>query len=111
MKPIMKPLGILFGMGLIAGSAYADQSYRITLSSISRIGGIEFKPGEYRLVVDAPKVSFTSVSNGKVVEVEANVHEADTKSEHTAIHSTSVDGVAKVFEIRFSGSKTHVAFD
>jgi hypothetical protein len=98
-------------MGLAAASAYADQSYQINLNNVSKIGDIEFRPGEYRLVVDAPKIRLTDLRNGKVVELEAKIHESDTKSEHTAIHSMRVDGVSKVIEIQFSGSKTHVAFD
>ncbi len=111
MKIIVKCLAVLFAIGLIAGSAYADQSYRITLGSVSKIGDIEFKPGEYRLVVDAPKVRLTGLNGGKTVEFEAKVEEAPTKNDYTAIQSTSVEGVNKITEIRIGGSKTRIAFN
>ena len=111
MKGIMKLLAILFVMGLIAGSTWADQSCKITLSSVSKIGAIEFKPGEYRVVVDASKVRLTRVETGKTVELEAKIQEADTKSEHTAVHSQNVDGVSRISEIRMAGSKTRITFN
>jgi len=111
MKSIMKYLAIVAVFGLVAGSAYADQSYRITLSSVSKIGNIEFKPGEYKLVVDTPKVRFTDLNTGKEVELAAKVEQAAEKNDHTAIHSKSVDGVAQISEIRIGGSKTRIAFD
>ena len=111
MKNVMRCLAILAAIGLVAGSAFADQSYRITLSTDSKIGNLEFKAGEYKLVVDAPKVRLTEVNSGKAVELEAKVEDAATKNEQTAIHSTRVDGVTKISEIRIGGSKTRIAFD
>jgi len=111
MKNVIRCLAILAAIGLIASSAFADQSYRITLSSVSKIGNIEFKPGEYKLVVDAPKVRLTELNSGKAVELEAKVEDAATKNEQTAIHSTRVDGVTKISEIRIGGSKTRITFD
>jgi hypothetical protein len=111
MKNIMKYLAIVAVFGLLAGSAYADQSYRITLSSVSKIGNLEFKPGEYKLVVDAPMVRLTELNGGKEVELTAKIEEAVEKHEQTAIHSTRVDGVAQIREIRIGGSKTRIAFD
>ena len=73
MKNVMRCLAILAAIGLVAGSALADQSYRITLSTVSKIGNIEFKPGEYKLVIDTPKVSLTNLNSGKAVELEAKV--------------------------------------
>jgi len=111
MKNVMRCLGILAAIGLVAGIAFADQSYRITLSTDSKIGNLEFKAGEYKLVVDAPKVRLTQANSGKAVELEAKVEEADTKHDQTQIHSTRVDGVSQISEIRIGGSKTRIAFN
>jgi hypothetical protein len=111
MKSIIKYLAIVAVFGLVAGSAYADQRYRITLSSVSKIGNTEFKPGEYKMVVEAPKVRFTHLNTGKEVELAAKVVQAVEKNEHTTIHSKSVDGFAQISEIRIGGSKTRIAFD
>jgi hypothetical protein len=45
------------------------------------------------------------------VELTAKVGETVEKTEHTAIHSKRVDGVAQIREIRIGGSKTRIAFD
>jgi hypothetical protein len=110
MKNVMRCLAILAAIGLVAGSAFADQTYRITLSTDSKIGNLEFKAGEYK-VVDAPKVLLTDVNSGKAVEIEAKVEEADTKHDRTEIHSKLVDGVSQISEIRIGGSKTRFAFN
>ena len=111
MRDVMRCLAILAAIGLVAGSALADQSYRITLGSVSKIGNIEFKPGEYKLVIDAPKVRLTHLNSGKDVELEAKVIDAETNNNQTAIHSTKVDGVAQISEIHIGGSKTRIAFN
>ncbi len=111
MKNVIRCLALIAAIVVVAGSAYADQSYRITLSSASKIGSTDLKPGEYKLVVDGAKVRFTELNSGKMVEVEAKVQEVDTKTDHTAIHSTHVDGVDKISEIRIGGSKTRIAFN
>lgn len=111
MKNVMRCVAILAAIGLVAGSAFADQSYRITLGTDSKIGNLEFKAGEYKLVVDAAKVRLTQANSGKAVELEAKVEEADTKHAQTEIHSKLVDGVSQISEIRIGGSKTRIAFN
>lgn len=111
MKIIVRCLAALFAIGLVAGSAYADQSYRITLGAASRIGNIELQPGEYKLVVDAPKVRFTHTDSGKTVELEAKIEETATKYTLTEIQSARAEGVNKIKEIRIGGSKTRIAFN
>ena len=111
MKRVMKYLAIVAMLGLVAGSSYADQSCRFTLSSVSKIGNLEFQAGEYKLVVDASKVRLTELNSGKEVELTAKVEETVEKNEHTAVHAKRVDGVAQIREIRIGGSKTRIAFD
>jgi len=86
-------------------------SCKITLTSAAKIRDIEFQPGEYKVVIDAPTVRITHVNSGKTVELEAKVQEADTKSEHTAVHSQAVDGARQIIEIRIAGRKTRVSFN
>ena len=111
MKTRMRLLAILFVMGLVAGSAWADLSCKITLTSASKIRGVEFKPGEYKVVIDAAKVRLTHVNSGKTVELEAKVLEADSKYEHTSVHTQDVAGARQIIEIRIAGSKTSVSFN
>jgi hypothetical protein len=111
MKASTRLLATLLFIGLVAGTARADRSYEISLSSVSKIGNVQFKPGEYRLVVDAPKVRLTHLSSGETVELDAKIQESDTKSEHTSVHTQQVDGVSRISEIRIAGSKTRVSFN
>jgi hypothetical protein len=111
MRASTRLLGALFLVGLVSGTARADRSYEISLTSVSKIGSVEFKPGEYRLVVDAPKVRLTHLDSGKTVELDAKIQESDTKSEHTSVHTQQVDGVSRVSEIRIGGSKTRITFN
>jgi hypothetical protein len=111
MKTKMTCMAILLAFGFLTATAIADQSYRITLSDASKIGNAELKPGDFKLVVDAPKVVLTELKTGKSIEVEAQVENMDEKFDRTEIHSNRVDGVSQINEIRIGGSKTRIAFN
>jgi type 1 fimbria pilin len=106
-------LAVVLSIAFLAAVAAGDQSksYRITISSASKIGTTEFKPGDYELVVNQPKVRFTEIRTGKSVELEAKVDNLEEKVESTTIHSETVDGVSMIRQIRIGGSKTRIAFD
>ena len=111
MKTKMTCIAILLALGFLTPAASADESCRFTLTNTSRIGNAELRPGEYKLVIDAPKVVLTELNTGKSIELEANVENVDKKFDRTEIHSKQVDGVSQISEIRIGGSKTKVAFD
>jgi hypothetical protein len=104
-------IAILLAFGFLTSIASADQSYRITLSNASKIGNIELQPGEYKLVVDMPKVVFTELKTGKSIELAAKIENVDEKFANTQIHWSHVDGVRQIIEIRIGGSKTKIAFN
>jgi len=106
-------LAILLAAGFLAPSATADQpkSYRITISAASKVGQAEFKPGEYRLVVDEPKVRLVELKTGKSVELDAKVESGDRKFDSTEIRTAEVNGVSQIRQIRIGGTKTSVAFE
>jgi hypothetical protein len=112
MKIKMTCLAALLAFGFLTAMASGDQpkSYRVTLSDVLKVGNAELKPGDYKLVVDAPKVRFTEVRTGKSVELEAKVENVDEKFDGTALHSQHVDGVRQLNEIRIGGSKTKIIF-
>jgi hypothetical protein len=104
-------IAILLAFGFLTCVASADQSYRITLSNASKIGSIELQPGDYKLVVDVPKVIFTELRTRKSVGLAAKVENVDEKFDKTEIHWSQVDGIRQIIEIRIGGSKTKIAFD
>jgi hypothetical protein len=112
MKIKMTCLAVLLTFGFLTVIASGDQSksYRITLSDSFKVGNEQLSPGEYKLIVDAPKVSFTEVRTGKSVELEAKVETADEKFSQTAVHSRRDDGVSHLSEIQIGGSKTRITF-
>jgi hypothetical protein len=106
-------LAMVLSIGFLAAVAAADQpkSYRITISTPSKIGATELNRGDYRVQVDQPKVRFTEVKTGKTVEFEVKVENLEAKIPSTTIQSQNVDGVSMIREIRIGGSKTKIAFD
>jgi hypothetical protein len=111
MKTKMTCIAILLAFGFLTATASADQNYGFTLSSASKIGNAELRPGDYKLVVDTQKVMLTELRTGKSIELEAKVENADKKFAATEIRSKQVDGVDQISEIRIGGSKTKIAFE
>lgn len=72
---------------------------------------MELQPGEYKLVVDEPKVRFIELKTGKSLELDARVESGDRKFDSTKIHTQSVDGVSQSRQIRIGGTETRIAFD
>jgi hypothetical protein len=99
-------------LGVLAAGAGADQtkSYLITFRNDVKAGTATLDAGEYKLVVDAPKVRFTEVQSGKSVEVDATINTTETKFDNTAIVSQQVDGKTQITEIQLGGSKTKITF-
>jgi hypothetical protein len=111
MKTTITCVAVLLAFGFLTTAASADESYRFTLSRPSTVGGTELQPGDYKLVVNAPKAVLTEIKTGKSIEVQARVETANKKFETTEVHSTQVDGVYQLSEIRIGGSKARIAFD
>ena len=64
MKTKIACITILLACGFLTVAASADQSFKFSLSDVSKIGTAELKPGEYKVVVDAPKVVLTDLKSG-----------------------------------------------
>lgn len=111
MKTKMTCIAILLAFGFLTATASADQSCRFTLSNTSKIGDAELRPGDYKLVVDAPQVVLIELRTGKSIELQAKVENMDEKVAVTQVHSKQVDGVSRISEIRIGGSKTRIAFE
>jgi len=111
MKTKMTCIAILLAFGFLTAAASADQSFRFTLSRASKIADAELQPGDYKLIVGAPKVVLTEPKTGNSIELQAKVESADQKFDRTEIYSKQVDGVPQISEIRIGGSKTRITFD
>jgi hypothetical protein len=104
-------IAILLALGFLTATASADQSCKFTLNNASKIGAQELSPGDYKLVVDAPKVVLTELKTGKSIELEAKIETTDMKSSSTEVHTRQVDGTSQISEIRNGVSKTKITFE
>jgi hypothetical protein len=92
-----------------AGTVPAGSSYRVTLTQPSVVKGGELKPGEYKIQVEADKVTFTS---GKTsVEAPVKIETGTEKFRNTAVRYTTDNGKANISEIRIGGTATRLLFN
>lgn len=111
MKMKVTCIAILLLAGFLTTAASAEETYRITVPSTSKIGVAEFPAGEYKITVGSPKIALTELKTGKLIELEAKVESVEKKFPTTEIHSKKVDGVSQISEIRIGGSKTRITFE
>ena len=98
---------IVLSLAIFAFAANAA-TYKVTLSQPSTLKGKELKAGEYKLNVDASKVT---VVNGKEsVEVPVTVESVDQKYESTSVRYVGTEK-PKITEIRIGGTKTKLVFN
>lgn len=98
---------------LLTGTAFADEpkGYTVNLTA-GRIGNTDVDQGEYKLLIhrDEQRVQLKDLRTGEIVDLEAKVEAAESKSEHTQILSSTVDGVKQIVEIRISGTNLRINF-
>lgn len=110
----LKVLFFLLSMTLFISiePALADRSYPVTLTNAAKVGSVELKPGEYRLVLDGSSAHFAHQNTGKKIKVLATIDDtAGKKFDKTEIHSTRANGEVLITEIRLGGTTTRVAFN
>jgi hypothetical protein len=93
-------------LGLAVASA---ETCRLTLSQPSKVSGKVFKAGDYRLNVEASKV--TIVGDKESVEVPAKVETVGNKFDTTAVRYSGTGEAVTVTEIRIGGTKTKLVFE
>jgi hypothetical protein len=93
----------------ILGLAVANAAtYKVTLSQPSKVEGKQLKAGEYRLNVEASKL--TIVSGKESVEVPVKIQNGETKFDSTAVRYTGTGDKVSIKEIRLGGTKTTLVF-
>src|SRR5690349_13838970 len=100
LKKIMLAFVLLAVAVASAGTVPGARTYTITLIQAAVVNGTELAPGEYRLKVDATKVTLTK--GKQIVDVPATVELAEQKFDTTAIRYTG----RTLAEIRVGGTKT-----
>ena len=104
----MKKLVVFFAAAAMS-IASAAQSHKITLFQESIVDGKTLKPGEYKMTVDANKVTIAKGKNS--VEAPVQVETADSKFSSTTVRYQNGDGKYRVKEIRIGGTNTKLVFN
>ena len=107
----MKQLLAVACLALFALTVVSAKSYNITVSTPSKAGTVQLKPGQYKLTVEGGNATFTEQTNSqKTYTTPVKVQEADKKFEDTRVISSKDGDVEKINEIDLGGSKTKLGF-
>jgi copper(I)-binding protein len=110
MRKIIGFAAFLAVLGVLAGVAWADKSYRVSFTEPVMLGTLPVQPGQYDLVVDQPAVRLKDVNSGETTDLKAQIVNAERKYERTAVISSHASGQAAVQEIQLGGAKMRVVF-
>jgi hypothetical protein len=108
---ILSTLALVFPLGALA----RDNSHSVDISDVMQIGGIQLKPGNYKVEWqgDGPAVQVSFQHNGKtVVTVPATLktNDADVTRDAIMTEATSAD-TTTLKEIDFGHQKQALVFD
>ncbi|HEY1240501.1 MAG TPA: hypothetical protein VGF16_08080 [Bryobacteraceae bacterium] len=106
----MKKL-LLTGVLCLAGlTVLSAKSYDIVLSTPTKVGTAQLKPGQYRLKVEGTKATFTQVDTDKSVTTDVKVQTNEKKFDQTKVDTTKDGDVQKIQDIELGGSNTRIEF-
>jgi hypothetical protein len=91
-------------------SLLSAKTYDITLSSPTKAGTVELKPGEYKLKVQGSNVVFTNVDTSKTYTTPAKLQTQSKKYDVTAVETTKAGDTDKLMAIELGGSPTELQF-
>jgi|ERR1700722_6390914 hypothetical protein len=100
-------VGILAVCSLTIASA---KNYELTLSSLTKVGTVQLKPGQYTLKVTGANAVFTDVETAKTFTTAVKVENSDKKFDTTRVDASKEGGTDVVKDIELGGSKTKLEF-
>jgi hypothetical protein len=86
------------------------KNYELTLSSNTKVGTLQLKPGQYSLKVQGDKATFTLLETDKQFTTTVKVETGDTKFDTTKVDANKDGNVDVVKDIELGGSKTKLEF-
>src|SRR5579862_8436718 len=102
---------LLSGLLAIATISVASaKSYDIVLSSATKVGNVQLKPGAYHLTVNGTKATFKDVDTSKSFTTDVKVENSDTKFDETRVETSTDGGASVIKDIQLGGSKTQIDF-
>lgn len=106
----MKKLVIFVMVVFSCLSIASAKSYDVTLSTPTKAGSVQLKPGQYRLKIDGTNAVFTEVNSAKAFTTVVKVQTSEKKFEQTRVGTTKDNGTDVIKDIELGGSKTKVEF-
>lgn len=103
----------LFVVGVLALSSLcilSAKTYELTLTTLTKAGSVQLKPGQYTLKIQGTSATFTDVNNSKSFTTPVKVQESDKKFDDTKVQSTKDGDTERIEEIDLGGSKTKLGF-
>ena len=100
-------VGILAVCSLTIASA---KNYELTLSSLTKVGSVQLKAGQYTLKVTGTNAVFTDVETAKSFTTAVKVENGDKKFDTTRVDASKEGGTDVVKDIELGGSKTKLDF-
>jgi len=106
----MKKLIAIGVFTLASMSLLSAKTYDIMVSSTTKAGSIELKPGQYKLSFNGGNATFTDVNSSKTYTTPVKVQEGDKKFDTTQMETTKQGETEVIQEIDLGGSKTKLGF-
>jgi len=100
-------VGILAVCSLVIANA---KTYEITLSSVTKVGSVQLKAGQYTVKVTGTNAVFTQEETAKSFTTPVKVENGDKKFESTQVNATKEGSTDVVKEIELGGSKMKLEF-
>jgi hypothetical protein len=103
----------LLAVGVLALSSMcilSAKTYELTLTSPTKAGSVQLKPGQYKLKIEGANAIFTDMNSSKSFTTPVKVVETDKKFDDTKVQSTKDGDTDRIEEIDLGGSKTKLGF-
>ncbi len=95
---------------LSAGPKQSTKAYEISFSSVTKVGSIQLKAGDYTVKVNGDNAIFTQTESAKQFTVPVKMETGDKKYDDTHVNGTKEGDVQVVNEIELGGSKNKLEF-
>ena len=106
----MKKLAVIGFAVLSCLTIASAKSYDLTLTTLTKAGSVQLKPGEYRLKVEGTNATFVDVKSAKSVTTPIKVETTEKKFNTTRVDTTRQNDTDVIKEIELGGSKTKIEF-
>src|SRR5579864_6506619 len=106
----MKKLVVVGVLALSSLCILSAKTYELTLTSITKAGTVQLKPGQYTLKIQGASAIFTEVNSSKTFTVPVKVQETEKKFDDTKVQSSKDGDTDRIEEIDLGGSKTKLGF-